>query len=118
MPPKVLVVDDDPQANHLLKLLLELDGFDVVLCPRAEKMLATAEAEKPGVVLMDVHIAGKNGMDILRELRQNPALAKLPVVMYSGMNLEYECLQAGANAFLLKPYQQEELTAVLTKAMA
>ena len=117
MPPKVLVVDDDPQANHLLKLLLELDGFDVVLCPRAEKTQATALAEKPNVLLMDVHIGGKNGMDVLRELRQDAVLATLPVVMYSGMNLEYECRQAGADAFLLKPYQQDELTATLKKVM-
>ena len=100
-----------------MKLLLELDGFDVVLCPRAEKTLATAQTEKPNVVLMDVHIGGRNGMDVLREMRQDAALKTLPVVMYSGMNLEYECMQAGANAFLLKPYQQDELTTVLKKAM-
>jgi CheY-like chemotaxis protein len=117
MSPKVLVVDDDPQANHLLKLLLELDGFEVVLCPRAEKTLAMAQTEQPNVLLMDVHIGGTNGMDVLRELRQNPSLVNLPVVMYSGMNLEYECQQAGANAFLLKPYQQDELVSTLKKAM-
>ena len=118
MPPKVLVVDDDPQANHLLKLLLELDGFEVVLCPRAEKMRATAQAEKPNVLLMDVHIGSTNGLDVLRELRQDPGLKALPVVMYSGMNLEYECRQAGADAFIIKPYQQDELTAVLKKVMS
>jgi DNA-binding response OmpR family regulator len=117
MSPKVLVVDDDPQANHLLELLLELEGFDVVLCPRAEKIMLTAEAERPNVVLMDVHIGGHNGLDVLRELRQHPTLTALPVVMYSGLNVEYECLQAGANAFILKPYAQEELTAKLRKAM-
>jgi DNA-binding response OmpR family regulator len=117
MPPKVLVIDDDPQANHLLELLLELEGFEVILCPRAEKTLATARTEKPDVVLMDVHIGGHNGLDVLRELRLDPGLVRLPVVMYSGLNVEYECLQAGANAFLLKPYQQEELTSTLRKAM-
>jgi CheY-like chemotaxis protein len=117
MSPKVLVVDDDPQANHLLKLLLELDGFDVVLCPRAEKTLATAQTERPNVLLMDVHIGGANGLDVLKALRQDPALTALPVVMYSGMNLEYECQQAGANAFILKPYAQDELVSTLKKAM-
>jgi CheY-like chemotaxis protein len=118
MPPKILVVDDDPQANHLLKLLLELDGFDVALCPRAENTLAALQAEKPDVLLMDVHIAGADGLVLLRQIRQKPDLGKLPVVMYSGMSLEYECLAAGANAFILKPYQQEELTAALKKVMA
>ena len=117
MPPKILVVDDDPQANHLLKLLLELDGFDVALCPRADKTLATLETEKPDVLLMDVHIAGSDGLDILRQIRKKPDLGKMPVVMYSGMNLEHECLAAGADAFILKPYQQDELTAALKKAM-
>jgi CheY-like chemotaxis protein len=70
------------------------------------------------VLLMDVHMGGANGLDVLRELRQDPALAALPVVMYSGMNLEYECQQAGADAFLIKPYAQEELTAMLKKVMA
>ena len=117
MPTKVLVVDDDPQANHLLKLLLELDGFDVVLCPRGEKTMATAQSERPDVLLMDVHIAGADGLEIMRQIRQNPELVGLPVVMYSGMNLEYECKAAGANAFVLKPYQQDELTAALQKVM-
>jgi DNA-binding response OmpR family regulator len=117
MPPKVLVVDDDPQANHLLKLLLELDGFDVVLCPRAEKTLPTVQAEKPDVLLMDVHIGSASGLDVLRDLRQDPSLTALPVVMFSGLNVEYECQKAGANAFLLKPYAQDELTATLKKVM-
>jgi len=117
MPPKILVVDDDPQANHLLKLLLELDGFDVALCPRAEKAVATLQAEKPDVLLMDVHIAGSDGLEVLRQIRGKPDVGKVPVVMYSGMNLEQECMAAGANAFILKPYQQEELTAALKKAI-
>ena len=118
MSPKVLVVDDDPQANHLLKLLFELDGFEVLLCPRGEKAPAVAAAEKPDVLLMDVHIGGADGLQILRQMRQDPALSQLPVVMYSGMDLEYECKAAGANAFVLKPYQQDELTAALKKVMA
>ena len=102
----------------MLKLLLELEGFDVVLCPRAEKTLATAQAEKPDVVLMDVHIGNASGLDILRKMRGDPALTALPVVMYSGMNVEHECRQAGANAFIIKPYGQEELTSTLKKVMA
>ena len=117
MPLKVLVVDDDPQANHLLKLLLELDGFVVELCPHGENVPGAALAKKPDVLLMDVHIGGADGLEILRQMRHDPVFARLPVVMYSGMNLEYECMAAGANAFILKPYQQEELTAALNKAI-
>ena len=118
MSPKILVVEDDPQANHLLKLLLELEGFEVVLCPTPANTLPTALAERPDVLLMDVHIGGVNGLDILRQVRKDSVLGGLPVVMYSGMNLEYECEQAGASAFLSKPYQQDQLTAVLKKVMA
>ena len=75
MKKKVMIVDDDLTMNSLLKTLLELDGFVVVQAHRGDTVLPTALAEKPDAVLMDVHIAGANGMDLLREIRlQMPPL--------------------------------------------
>jgi DNA-binding response OmpR family regulator len=110
-----MIVDDDRTMNSLLKTLLEMDGFDVVLAPRGEIVLATALAEKPDAVLMDVNIAEADGMELLREMREHPELSSLPVVMSSGMDLERECHAAGANAFILKPYPPEELSNTLKK---
>jgi len=115
---KVMIVDDDRTMNTLLQTLLELDGFAVVLAPRGELVFPTATAEKPDAILMDVHIGDANGLEILKQIRQHPDLGKIPVVMSSGMDLEDQCLQAGANAFILKPYPPEQLSATLKKVIS
>ena len=118
MPKKVMIVDDDRTMNSLLKTLLELDGFAVVLAPRGEIVLSTALKEKPDAILMDVHIADTDGLELLRQLRQNPALKAIPVVMSSGMDVEDGAKAAGATAFILKPYPPEQLSAVLKKVLS
>ena len=117
MPKKVMIVDDDRTMNSLLKTLLELDGFSVVLAPHGELVLPAALSEKPDAVLMDVHIADADGMDLLRQIRLHPLLARLPVIMCSGMDMEHECRKLGANAFILKPYPPEQLSSTLKKVM-
>ena len=107
MTKKVMIVDDDLTMNSLLKTLLELDGFVVVQTHRGEAVVPTALAEKPDALLMDVFIAGANGMDLLREIRRHPELRRLPVIMSSGMDMEAESRSSGANAFILKPYPPE-----------
>ena len=118
MAKKVMIVDDDRTMNSLLKTLLELDGFAVVLAPRGEVVLSTALAEKPDAILMDVHIADTDGLELLRQLRQNSVLKGIPVVMSSGMDVEDKAQAAGATAFILKPYPPEQLSAVLKKVLS
>ncbi len=113
-----MIVDDDRTMNTLLKTLLELDGFAVVLAPTGDLVLPTALAEKPDAVLMDVHIAGANGMELLRQIRLHPVLSGLPVVMSSGMDMEYECRKSGADAFILKPYPPDQLCSTLKKVIS
>jgi DNA-binding response OmpR family regulator len=113
-----MIVDDDRTMNSLLKTLLELDGYAVVLAPHGETVLPTALAEKPDAVLMDVHIAEADGMDLLQQIRRHPDLARLPVIMSSGMDMEYECDKLGANAFILKPYAPEQLSNTLKKVIS
>lgn len=117
-PKTVMIVDDDRTMNSLLKTLLELDGYNVVVAAHGDEVLTTALAEKPDAVLMDVHIADADGMVLLREMRLHPDLRALPVIMTSGMDLEYECRNSGASAFILKPYPPEQLTNTLKKVIS
>jgi len=112
-----MIVDDDRTMNSLLKTLLELDGFAVVLAPHGEMVLPTALSEKPDAVLMDVHIADADGLQLLRQIRAHPDLTRLPVIMSSGMDMEYECREAGSSAFILKPYPPEQLSNTLKKVI-
>ena len=108
-PPKVMVVDDDRTMVTLLRTLLELDGYQVVQPTNTASVLESIVAERPDLVLMDVFLRGHDGIDLVRGLRKLPELAQTPVVMTSGMDVSEQSLAAGANSFMLKPYDPEVL---------
>jgi DNA-binding response OmpR family regulator len=112
---KVMLAEDDASMMYLLKTLLTLEGFEVVTLDIVEDVIGAARSLKPEVLLMDVHLAGKNGVDVLVEMRKQEDLKDLIVIMSSGMNLEYECRDAGANAFLLKPFMPDDLISVIRR---
>lgn len=110
---KVMIIDDDRTTVTLLETLLEMDGFEVVSEARKEKILPGIRSAAPDLILMDVFLAESDGMGVLADLRSSSDLAELRVVMTSGMDLEEQCMAAGANAFLLKPYSPDQLTRVI-----
>jgi DNA-binding response OmpR family regulator len=69
---------------------------------------------EPTLVLMDVHSEGGDTLDILRAIKADESLQTVPIVMTSGMDRSVECLDAGADAFLLKPFRPDELIALVT----
>jgi DNA-binding response OmpR family regulator len=113
---KVMLVEDDASMMYLLKTLLTLEGFSVATMDISEDVFERTRSEKPDVMLMDVHLAGKNGVDVLTEMRKQDDLKDVVVIMSSGMNLEYECRDAGANAFLLKPFMPDDLIALIRRS--
>jgi len=113
--PKIFLAEDDYTMLSLLKTLLKLEGYATTAPLETEDMLESIHREQPEVILMDVHLAQGNGIDILRAIRQDHRLDSILVLMQSGMNLEAECLAAGANGFLLKPYMPDVLIGRLKK---
>lgn len=97
----------------VLRTLLELEGFQVIQAGHlltAEALLAAIQAEQPDTILLDVHLRNSvSGVDLLRALRGIPELPRTRVVMTSGMAMEEECMAAGADDFLLKPFMPDEL---------
>jgi CheY-like chemotaxis protein len=115
---RVLLVDNDPTTVNLLKILLELDGYNVSLCSVVEQVLPEVARQAPDIVLMDVFLTrADDGLDLLRRIRADPATRDLPVVMTSGMELSEECARAGANGFLLKPYTPEQLATTMKQTL-
>jgi DNA-binding response OmpR family regulator len=112
---KVIVVDDDQTMVSLLQTLLELDGYQVVKAGSASAVFDLLESESPDLVLLDVFLKDDEGLDILSGIRShsNTSIAQLPVVMTSGMELSTQCRQAGADDFLLKPYDPEHLLDII-----
>jgi len=106
---RIVIVDDDPQMGHLLRLLFEMEGYEVFVARQYQDILPTIRQAQPDVVLMDVRVQGRETLDLLREMRRDENLARIPVVMTSGMNCQRECLEAGANRFILKPFVPNEM---------
>jgi DNA-binding response OmpR family regulator len=115
---KVMLVDDDRTLTGLMKTLLELDGFAVSIVAQVAQVPAQLQAQRPDVVIMDVHLADGDGLVLLRQLRADPATSTLPIIMASGMDLEDQCQDAGATAFILKPYPPDQLTETIQKALS
>ncbi len=106
---KIVIVDDDPNMSRLMRTLFELEGFEVVSAQRYQEILPVIQQVRPDAVLMDVRVQGKETLDVVRQMRQEPALTNIPVVMTSGMDYQKQCLEAGANGFMLKPFIPDEI---------
>jgi two-component system chemotaxis response regulator CheY len=115
---KVMLVDDDRTITSLIKTLLELDGYTATIVAQGRQVLAQVQAQQPDVLIMDVHLADGDGLDLLKELRAQPATQSLPIIMASGMDLEDQCQDAGATGFILKPYPPDQLTTLIQKVLS
>jgi DNA-binding response OmpR family regulator len=113
-----MIVDDDRATSTLLRTLFEIEGFVGVVCPKPEDVLNTARREKPDVVLMDVHLAEFDSIQILKEIRTDGQLQKTPVVMTSGLDVREKCEANGASAFMQKPFKPSELVALVKQHLA
>lgn len=110
---KILLAEDDVTMVSLLKTLLKMEGFDVVALDAGTDIAAAVEREKPHALFMDVHLGEQSGMKILEAIRKNQGNSSLRIVMTSGLNMRDECIQNGANAFLLKPFMPDDLISAL-----
>lgn len=111
--PKIMVADDDITMVSLLKTLLSMEGYQVVAPDINENIPAAVQRDMPDVLLLDVYLPSANGLDVLDQLRSRTETKNLPIVMASGLNHRDECLERGANDFLLKPYMPDDLLKIL-----
>lgn len=107
----VLVVDDDPAILRLNKLELSGQGFSVLTAEDGEEALAIAEQHRPDIVVLDIIMPNISGLEVMRRLRER---TNIPVVLLSAKNHDEDIvsgLEMGADDYLVKPFNPEELTA-------
>jgi DNA-binding response OmpR family regulator len=80
---RVLVIDDDGNMRTLLRLLFEHRGYQVLLAPDGEIGLALAEGGRPDIILLDVAMPYRNGLEVYLDLQNNPLTADIPVIICS-----------------------------------
>jgi len=116
---KIMLVEDDRTMLSLLSTLLQMEGFVVIPAKEdsIESVMASINQEKPSLVLLDVNLHQFNGLDLLHGIREEPDLKGIRVVMSSGMDYTTECLQEGADNFILKPYMPDDLIQMIRNTL-
>jgi DNA-binding response OmpR family regulator len=111
--PRVLVVEDDPSVRGLLQTLLDAEGYEVITASDGLAGLVKASAQPPALVLLDIMMPDLGGIRVLEELRADPALAEVPVVVVTGRLEAVPDLEAelGEDHVFVKPFGVNELLA-------
>jgi two-component system, cell cycle response regulator DivK len=102
----ILIVDDDQMSVQLLRVLLSGEGYELRSAVSANEALKVLTTLKPNLILMDIQLPGKSGLELTRELRANPAMNDTNIVMltaYGGKDDEQNCLKAGCDGYIVKP---------------
>jgi putative two-component system response regulator len=110
----ILVVDDEPQNLRLIARVLTLDGYAMLTAGDSASALAAIARVRPDVILLDVQLPGIDGFEVCRRIKQDPATRLTPVVMITGLRAREDRIagiDAGADDFLTKPFDAEELRA-------
>ena len=110
----VIIVEDDADILRLMKHHLEAAGFDVKAYSSAFGVLPEAEKQPPEVFLLDIMIPGGDGMELCRKIRQNAALATIPIIFVTAKSSETDRvlgLELGADDYVTKPFSPRELVA-------
>jgi DNA-binding response OmpR family regulator len=118
-PPKILVVDDEPPLRELVIVTLG-DTYDCDEAADGDAALEQLRRQRYDMVMLDVMMPGRSGIDVLREMRSDETLRDVPVIVMSAWQSSEDidaALAAGANGFLPKPFRVEELDLTVRTVM-
>ena len=116
----VLIIEDEEDAAELFAEMMRVSGFRVLKTSTSTPALSMMTAEKPDVVILDIMMPEISGLDILRQMRQDPALANIPVVVVSATSMPADIkngMEAGASIYLTKPVGFHELKEAVVRAL-
>jgi CheY-like chemotaxis protein len=117
----ILIVEDDPTDMELLSAVLNSSGYQVLEKGSAEKALEEIKRRQPEVILLDLKLPGMDGLALARLLKQNPETQHIPIVAMTAAIEKFskqEALDAGCDAFILKPVDTRRLPAQIASAAA
>ncbi len=118
---RIMIVDDEPINIEVPRKFLKQAGYtDVIATTEARQAMRMIRQQAPDLLLLDILMPGVNGLEILKEVRADPALAHLPVIILTAASepeIKYRALLTGATGFLSKPVDFTELFAAIRNAL-
>ncbi len=117
---KVLIVDDDPGLRSALTTFLRAGGFEVTAEQDGDRGLDAVNDAKPDLVILDLKMPGKAGLEVMRDIRENPGTEQLPVILLTAIKDEESKVlgfRSGADDYLVKPFHALELMARIDRLL-
>ena len=118
---QIMIVDDSPTDVHLLKKILEKNGFNTLTASDAGEGIQVAKREKPDLILMDVVMPGLNGFQATRELSSDPDTSAIPVIIVTRKDQQVDRvwgMRQGARDYITKPVREGTLMSLINEALA
>ena len=119
----ILVIDDDPVILQLLQVNFEMEGFTVITAADGQEGVERTRADRPDVIVSDVMMPRKSGLELVAELKGDPATSSIPVLLLTAKAQQADIasgLEQGADDYVTKPFEPLELVdrvnRLLTKA--
>ena len=119
--PYILIVDDEWMNRELLDAYLKLGGYRVGQANSGEKALDMVAQEPPALVILDVRLSGISGLEVCRRLKASAATCAIPILMVTALESpddQQQAADAGADAFIAKPFEMETLLAQIRAALS
>ena len=112
MPATILVVDDDPVILQLLQVNFEMEGFIVITAADGREGVERTKADRPDIVVSDVMMPRMSGIELVAELKADPATAGIPVLLLTAKAQQADVksgLEQGADDYVTKPFEPLDL---------
>jgi CheY-like chemotaxis protein len=116
----VFIIEDEEDAAELFAEMMRISGFRVVKTSRSTPAIAMMTADKPDLVLLDIMMPEISGLDILRQMRRDPNLANIPVIVVTAKGMPTDIkngMEAGASTYLTKPVGFLELKEAVERVL-
>ncbi len=115
---KVLIIDDDPAIGEMLKTLLEFSDYKAVVSDKPLQAKENIIKHNADIVILDVRLSGVDGTEVCAELKKDKEIADVPILMMSALTgADTTCKKAGADGFISKPFEMEDLLATIQKVL-
>src|SRR3712207_5973406 len=113
-PPLILTADDSPESLEILSMRLEAQGYAVAEAVDGEEAIARARELQPDLILLDIRMPKRDGISVVREIKQDPNLRFIPIILVTAMADTKDVidgLDAGGDDYLTKPFEHSALLA-------
>jgi DNA-binding response OmpR family regulator len=116
---KILIIDDNEDIITMVKMMLEMKGYDVTIKMNTAQIEDVIMEIKPELIIMDMLLSGADGRLICEALKNNDDLVVVPILMMSAHpNARVDCLKAGANGFIEKPFEIQNFYDAVEKTLS